>query len=405
MDFSVTRSSLTSALSAIAGVAAKPTESGEDHTPEIASHVLMRVGDDGAVSLTTSSSDDQMSCAIAAETVQTPGAATAPAAKLLALLVLQSGVDLVRMKSSSGKVLIQCGQNRRFTLRSLPPEDFPIVDTDPDARTSVATLSNEAARNLFSRVSFAMAAVTDPRTYLAGICLDLEPHILTAAATDGARLAVARQACDGYKGAPQQAIVARKTVKLLVALVNRTEMSLTMRLRRGGCRFEVGDIALESNCVSGEYPNYRSVMERESAGAMRVERAEFAGLIQQLLPIHEGSKPCAITLDRLANGSLSLTASGSGDCGACEITPEIVDDAGVLPLPAAFSGKFLRDAVGGFGGERILLSAGKGEMLTSLIITETDGSGSIQVVAPTGAGKPKERIEAIKPRVAEAESA
>src|SRR5690606_11286787 len=87
---------------------------------------------------------------------------------------------------SGDKVTVQAGRSR-FSLATLPANDFPSVDeVEATERISVP---EAALKELIERTAFAMAQ-QDVRYYLNGLLFDLREQSLRCVATDGHRLAL-----------------------------------------------------------------------------------------------------------------------------------------------------------------------------------------------------------------------
>ncbi|MDP1136644.1 DNA polymerase III subunit beta, partial [Klebsiella pneumoniae] len=82
----------------------------------------------------------------------------------------------------------------RFTLQTLPAEDFPLVQ-EAAALGPSFSVPQKVLKDLLGQVSFAMA-VQDIRYYLNGILFVAEGKQLSLVATDGHRLAFASSQLD-----------------------------------------------------------------------------------------------------------------------------------------------------------------------------------------------------------------
>ncbi|MFS9605073.1 hypothetical protein Q6241_28445, partial [Klebsiella pneumoniae] len=83
----------------------------------------------------------------------------------------------------------------RFTLQTLPADDFPLVQEAADFGPAFS-VPQKALKGLINQVHFAMA-VHDIRYYLNGILFVAEGKNLTLVATDGHRLALAQAGARG----------------------------------------------------------------------------------------------------------------------------------------------------------------------------------------------------------------
>ena len=87
--------------------------------------------------------------------------------------------------SSTQTKLTLAGGKSRFTLQTMPADDFPLVQESADFGP-MFSVPQKTLRGLIAQVHFAMA-VHDIRYYLNGILFVAEGKSLTLVATDGHR--------------------------------------------------------------------------------------------------------------------------------------------------------------------------------------------------------------------------
>ena len=97
------------------------------------------------------------------------------------------------VSQSADKVTVQAGRSR-FTLATLPANDFPSVD-EVEA-TERVDVPEATLKELIERTAFAMAQ-QDVRYYLNGLLFDLADRTLRCVATDGHRLALCEAQLEG----------------------------------------------------------------------------------------------------------------------------------------------------------------------------------------------------------------
>jgi hypothetical protein len=99
------------------------------------------------------------------------------------------------LSRSQSKLILKGGKSR-FTLQTLPAEDFPLVQESGQAFGPVFSVPQKTLKRAAQPgVSFAMA-VHDIRYYLNGILFVAEGKQLSLVATDGHRLAFASATLD-----------------------------------------------------------------------------------------------------------------------------------------------------------------------------------------------------------------
>src|SRR5690606_20813478 len=128
------------------------------------------------------------------------GETTIPARKLFEIVRALPDGSRITVSQSGDKVTVQAGRSR-FTLSSLPANDFPSVD-EVEA-TERVTVSEAGLKELIERTAFAMAQ-QDVRYYLNGLLFDLREQSLRCVATDGHRLALCEAPLDAGANVKRQ---------------------------------------------------------------------------------------------------------------------------------------------------------------------------------------------------------
>ena len=114
-----------------------------------------------------------------------PGETTIPARKLYEIVRALPDGCRVTVSVSGDKATVSAGRSR-FTLATLPANDFPSIDALEGVER--VSLTEGLLKDLIERSAFAMAQ-QDVRYYLNGLLLDLRGDSLRCVATDGHRLA------------------------------------------------------------------------------------------------------------------------------------------------------------------------------------------------------------------------
>src|SRR5258708_586539 len=155
-----------------------------------------------------------------------PRAVTVGARKLVDILRALPEDTEVTLQQQDKRLLVKAGKSR-FTLQTLPAEDFPRL-AKPAGEAARFVLSQKALRRLLGLVQYAMAQ-QDIRYYLNGLLVVVEDKSLKLIATDGHRLAFASMALES-KLPRQEVIVPRKTVVELTKLLSDGEEEVRVEL-------------------------------------------------------------------------------------------------------------------------------------------------------------------------------
>ena len=244
------RDELLKPLMAVSGIVEKR------HTLPILSNLLIeRVGDrlhllatDLEIQVTTNFSCAQKG----AENYQV----TVSARKLQDILRALPEQDEVTLEAQNNRMQVRSGKSR-FTLQTLPAEDFPKL-TQATAPATKIVVPQKTLRSLLLLVQYSMAQ-QDIRYYLNGMLFALDSKQLKAIATDGHRLAYASVLLK-QEVAAQEVILPRKAIQELVKLLNDSEDDAILELNASQVKFKIGDIELVTKVVDGKFPDYTRVI-------------------------------------------------------------------------------------------------------------------------------------------------
>jgi DNA polymerase III subunit beta len=255
------RDEILDPLSAVSGIIERR------HTLPILSNVLIDRSAD-ALSFLATDIEIQIQARSAASLPGEAHAVTVGARKLVDILrALPEGAE-VTLQQQDKRLLVKAGKSR-FTLQTLPAEDFPRL-AKPAGEAARFTLSQKALRRVLGLVQYAMAQ-QDIRYYLNGLLVVVEDKQLKLVATDGHRLAYASLplAADLPR---QEVIVPRKTVLELGKLLADNDDEVKIELAATQAAFSFGAVELVSKLVDGKFPDYTRVIPTTHKNKLQIER-------------------------------------------------------------------------------------------------------------------------------------
>jgi DNA polymerase-3 subunit beta len=340
------------------------------HTLPILANVLLRKTGK-QVELTTSDLEIQV------RTTQELGGdeagfnTTVGARKLIDILRSLPADQLVTLSAAQNKLTLQAGKSR-FTLQTLPAEDFPLVNESVDFGPAFSVPQN-VLRNLVNQVHFAMA-VHDIRYYLNGILFIAEGKQLTLVATDGHRLALAQATLD--KEVPkQEVILPRKTVLELQRLLKDEDTPIEMRFAANQAKFSFSGMEFVTKLVEGKFPDYNRVIPKNHKNAVVMGRAPLLASLQRAAILtSEKFKGVRINIEP---GSLRIASSNAEQEEAKE---ELEIDYNGDAIEIGFNVTYLVDALANMGSEMIKLELQ--DTAASALFTVPDQPGFKYVVMP-----------------------
>ena len=152
---------------------------------------------------------------------------------------------------------MQAGRSR-FTLASLPANDFPSVD-EVEA-TERVRVPEAALKELIERTAFAMAQ-QDVRYYLNGLLFDLRDKSLRCVATDGHRLALCEARAGGAARRPSARSSCRaRACRNCSACSKAAIATLELEVGRNHIRVKRDDVTFTSKLIDGRFPDYEAVI-------------------------------------------------------------------------------------------------------------------------------------------------
>jgi DNA polymerase-3 subunit beta len=260
-----------SVLQSVAGIVERR------HTLPILANVLIRKT---GPSVQVTTSDLEIQIRTTAELGGDAGdfTTTVGARKLIDILRTMPSDQTVSLESNGGKLLLKGGKSR-FTLQSLPAEDFPLVQ-ESASFGPVFSVPQKTLKDLLNQVSFAMA-VHDIRYYLNGILFVAEGKQLSLVATDGHRLAFSSATLD-VEVPKQEVILPRKTVLEMQRLLSdKAEGLISMQFANNQAKFSFEGMEFVTKLVEGKFPDYNRVIPKNHKNEIILGRTALLSSLQR----------------------------------------------------------------------------------------------------------------------------
>ncbi len=260
MEFEIQRDALLRPLQAVIGVVER-----RQTLPILANVLVEKTADQLRMTATDLEVELQAEAALEGGTA---GKVTVPARKLMDIVRNLPDDAVVQLAQDQERVVVKAGRSR-FTLASLPGDDFPTVD-EVEASHRVS-LPQSQLRSLINHTHFAMA-LQDVRYYLNGLLFELEPQHLRTVATDGHRLALAELSPDLKLEEPTQVIVPRKGIQEMLRLLEDSDESVEVVLGAGHIQVSLPHLRFTSKLIDGRFPDYQRVIPEEDGPYAQVDR-------------------------------------------------------------------------------------------------------------------------------------
>jgi DNA polymerase III subunit beta len=351
-----TQEKVLSVLQSVSGIVERR------HTLPILANVLIRKT---AGSLQFTTSDLEIQIRTTAELDGDGGSftTTVGARKLIDILRTMPSDQTVSLESSQNKLVLKGGKSR-FTLQTLPAEDFPLVQESANFGP-VFSVPQKTLKDLLQQVSFAMA-VHDIRYYLNGILFVAEGKQLSLVATDGHRLAFANASLD-VEVPRQEVILPRKTVLELQRLLSDAEGAIEMQFAGNQAKFSFGGMEFVTKLVEGKFPDYNRVIPKNHKNSVTLGRAPLLASLQRTA-ILTSEKFKGVRLN-IEPGSLRVA---SNNAEQEEAVDELDIDYGGDRIEIGFNVTYLIDALANMDQDMVKLELQDSNSSALLTIPENN---------------------------------
>ena len=316
--------------------------------------LLLEVGERG---LEVSGFDYEVSSRVRLDaTAAEPGRVLVPG-RLLSDIVRSLPAQPVDLRVEGTRVVLTCGP-ARFTLPTLPVEDYPALPAMPEV---AGTLGSDVFASAVAQVALA-AGRDDTLPVLTGVRFEIEGEQLTLAATDRYRLAV--RTLPWRPASPDLSttalVPARTLAETARALTSGPEVVLALQtagsggVSEGMIGFEGAGRRTTSRLLEGEFPKYRSLLPSESTSLAEVATGPFVDAVKRVSLVAARNAP--VRLGFSADGVV-LEAGGADDAQASEqLECGWEGPASSEPFSIAFNPQYLLDGLGAVDSDTTTLS-------------------------------------------------
>ena len=359
-----TQDKFLSALQSVAGIVERR------HTLPILANVLIRKTGP-QLQLTTSDLEIQIRTTAELDGDAGNFTTTVGARKLIDILRSMPNDQTVSLESAQNKLILKGGKSR-FTLQTLPAEDFPLVQ-EAASFGPAFSVPQKVLKELLHQVSFAMA-VHDIRYYLNGILFVAEDKQLSLVATDGHRLAFSSAMLD-VEVPKQEVILPRKTVLEMQRLLSDKEGAIEMQFAGNQAKFSFEGMEFVTKLVEGKFPDYNRVIPKNHKNIITLGRAPLLASLQ---------RTAILTSDKFKGVRLNIEPGtlrvASNNAEQEEAVDELDIDYGGDSIEIGFNVTYLIDALANMSQDMVKMELADSN--SSALLTIPDNAAFKYVVMP-----------------------
>ncbi|MCQ8829622.1 DNA polymerase III subunit beta [Streptomyces malaysiensis] len=298
--------------------------------------ILMKA-EEGALSL--SGFDYEVSARVSVEADIEDDGTVLVSGRLLADICRALPNRPVEISTDGVRVTVVCGSSR-FTLHTLPVEEYPAL---PQMPTATGTVPGEVFAAAAAQVAIA-AGRDDTLPVLTGVRIEIEGDTVTLASTDRYRFAVREFLWKPET--PDISAVALVPAKTLLDTAKSLTSGDTVALALSGSGAGEGLIGFEgagrrttTRLLEGDLPKYRTLFPTEFNSVAVIETAPFVEAVKRVALVAERNTPVRLTFEQ---GVLILEAGSSDDAQAVERVDAQLDGD---DISIAFNPTFLLDGL------------------------------------------------------------
>jgi DNA polymerase-3 subunit beta len=310
--------------------------------------VLMRVSDG---QLTVSGFDYEVSSQVTVGVQADSDGAALVSGRLLAEITKALPAKPVEVAAVGSHLELVCG-SARFTLPTMPVEDYPTLPTMPETAGVV-----EAQTFALAVAQVAIAAGRDETIpMLTGVRMELDGTTLALLATDRYRAAVRELAWrPNENGVSMQALVPARTLHDTAKTLGPLGGEVTVALSRGGVGegmigFTGGSRRTTSRLLDPDFPKIRSLFPDQFNARAKLSVAALSEVVKRVALVADRTTPVRLSF---AEGEVIVEAGGSEDARASE---GMEGEFSGEPLTVAFNPNYLLDGLSVVDSPTVLIS-------------------------------------------------
>jgi len=272
---------------------------------------------------------------------------TVPARKLLDICRSLPGNAEIKFTFKETVLVITSGKSR-FTLRTLPADEYPLFDESN--YTHQVNIDQGVLFKAFSKTIFCMAQ-QDVRYYLNGLMMEVVDGELQTVASDGHRLALSKNNIENETQSINQVIIPRKAAQELLKLMDKYEGMIDIKLAKNNINFTFGEVQLNAKLIDGRFPDFKNVVPEETKHSFTIDKQSFKSALSRV-SILSNEKYKGIRLD-LSSQLMTIVANNPEQDEAIE---EVMVDYDSDEMSMGFNSSYLMDALNVIESENVQVS-------------------------------------------------
>ncbi len=247
----------------------------------------------------------------------------------------------IEIISNDGKLLTLRSNGSRFSLASLPKEDYPIIEQDNSGVDII--LNSKILLKLIDKTKFAISN-EETRYFLNGLYFNVtneaSKKIVTLVGTDGHRLAKFSHEIQGEIDKVSGVIIPKKTIYELSKLLSEIDCEIKISISSNKIVFKILDIIFISKLIDGSFPDYKRVIPKDNTNILKINRDKLLSAVDRVSTIANEKSP--VIKFKLLQNILNLNTINNENSTASE---DLTISYEGEEIEIGFNSKYIMDIV------------------------------------------------------------
>ena len=282
----------------------------------------------------------------------------------------------IEIISNNGKLLTLRANGSRFSLASLPKEEFPLIDQDNSG--SNITINSKILFKLIDKTKFAISN-EETRYFLNGLYFNINVEdnkkIVTLVGTDGHRLAKFSYSIDDNIEQISGVIIPKKTIYELSKLLSETNTEVKISISSNKIIFFIENIIFISKLIDGSFPDYKRVIPKDNSSILKINREKLLSAVDRVSTIANEKNP--VIKFKILKNILNLnTINNESNTASEDLDIEYIGEE----IEIGFNSKYIMDIMNNLEDEEISIKLK--DNTSPIIALENSNSNLVYVLMP-----------------------
>ena len=282
----------------------------------------------------------------------------------------------IEIISNNGKLLSLRSEGSRFSLASLPKEDYPIIEKDNVGIDIV--LNSKILFKLIDKTKFAISN-EETRYFLNGLYFNTtnedNKNIVTLVGTDGHRLAKFSHEINEKIDQVSGVIIPKKTIYELSKLLSEIDTNVKISISSNKIIFIVGDIIFISKLIDGSFPDYKRVIPKDNTNVLRISRDKLLSAVDRVSTIANEKSP--VIKFKILQNVLNLNTINNESSTASE---DLSTNYQGEEIEIGFNSRYIMDIINNLEDNEITINLK--DNTSPIIAQENSNSNLVYVLMP-----------------------